>query len=126
MKVLIGSGGITTCISISSVPGLPLGIAPQKITKPVGGGSLKSLTRFATFSIAPRTFFLVVLDLMFEAVLYSWRRYVVTSLICLPGGTYSEINSVPRPSFEASVSSNRLSLKTESELRSDTFDITHM
>ena len=60
-----------------------------------------------TRSMASMTFFRVPFDLMFDAVLYSCLRLLMTSLICLSGGMYRLISSVCRPSFEDKVVSIR-------------------
>ncbi len=72
-----------------SLPGPPpsWGMAPQKITMPFSPGSLKSLRRCWTLTMASWTFLRVVVDLMLLAVPYSSRSMFMASLICLPGGT---------------------------------------
>ena len=100
-----------------SLPGPFWGMAPEKMTNPVLGTSLKSLRRCITFVIASWTFFRVVSDLMFVAVPYSCLRLVITSATCLPGGTNSETSSVPRPSFLLRVDSAFLSRKRSSDVR---------
>ena len=82
-----------------SLPGPFWGMAPEKMTSPVFGISLKSLRRCITLVMASWTFFRVVSDLMLDAVPYSCRSMVITSGICLPDGTNSDTSSVPRPSF---------------------------
>ena len=67
------------------------------MTIPFGGAALYVLSLDMIESIAPWTFFMVDLDLMLEDWEYSSLRYAITSEICLVAGTYTEINSVPRP-----------------------------
>ena len=42
---------------------------------------------------------------MFDAVPHSFFSIETISLICLPGGMYSEMSSVPRPCLDARLSS---------------------
>ena len=100
-----------------SLPGPFWGMAPEKMTRPVLGASLKSLRRCWTLVIASWTFLRVVSDFMFEAVPYSCLSMVVTSAICLPGGTNSDTSSVPRPSFLLRAFSAFLSLNRSSDVR---------
>ena len=107
-----------------SLPGPFWGMAPEKITNPVFGISLKSLRRCITLVMASWTFFRVVSDLMFEEVPYSCLSIVITSATCLPGGTNSDTSSVPRPSFLLRTDSAFLSRKRSSEVRfSETGDV---
>jgi hypothetical protein len=48
---------------------------------------------------------------------YSCLSMVMTSAICLPGGTNSDTSSVPRPSFLLRVFSAFLSLNRSSDVR---------
>src|SRR5271155_5168132 len=86
----------------------PTALLPRKNATPFAGGSLYTRTRFMRDSIAHITFLRVVRLLMFELWAYSFRRYPITSEICLPGDTYSEISSVARPRHAAISSSLRL------------------
>ena len=64
-----------------------LGISPQNMTMPFGGAALYVLSLDMMESMAPWTFFIVDLDLMFEDWEYSSLRYAMTSEICLVAGT---------------------------------------
>ena len=86
------------------------------MTKPVGGTVLKSLRRCWVFVMASWTFFRVVSDFMLDAVPYSFLSIAMTSLICLPGGTYRETSSVPLPSLEARVWSDLFKRNRSREL----------
>ena len=70
-----------------------------------------------TFTMASWTFFLVVVDLMFDAVPYSLLSMATASLIWRPGGTYRETSSVPLPSLEPSLSKSRFSRKRCKDVR---------
>src|SRR5690606_10733799 len=66
-------------------------------TTPFSGGLGMSLSLDMADSSEPWTLSLVTLDFMLDACPYSSRNWLVTSDICLSGGIYREMSSVPLP-----------------------------